>query len=87
MAGTTGLTAGLCCWEAGVSAAARSLAPAMSGPRMWRNALVSMGDMFATTYKALGIDWRKEYVYPIGRPVKIANAIDDKTGAPIKELI
>ena len=49
--------------------------------------MVSMGDMFATTYKALGIDWRKEYMHPIGRPVKIANAIDDKTGAPIKELI
>ena len=47
---------------------------------------VSMGDVFATVYKAFGIDWHKEYMSPIGRPVKIANAIADKTGQPIKEL-
>jgi len=49
--------------------------------------MISMGDLYATIYKALGIDWRKEYMSPIGRPVKIANALDDETGQPIKELI
>ena len=49
--------------------------------------MVSMGDIFATIYKALGIDWRKEYMHPIGRPIKIANSLKDKTGEPIKELI
>ncbi len=48
---------------------------------------ISMGDLYATIYKALGIDWTKEYMSPIGRPVKIANALDDETGQPIKELI
>ena len=47
----------------------------------------SVGDVFATLYKALGIDWHKEYMHPIGRPVKIANSIDDETGIPIPELI
>ena len=46
-----------------------------------------MGDMFATVYKAFGIDFTKTYMHPIGRPVKIANSIDDKTGVPIQELI
>lgn len=49
--------------------------------------MISMGDLYATIYKALGIDWTKEYMSPIGRPVKIANALDDETGQPIKELI
>ena len=49
--------------------------------------MISMGDLYATIYKALGIDWHKEYMSPIGRPVKIANSIDDETGMPIKELI
>ena len=49
--------------------------------------MVTMGDLFATIYKALGIDWTKEYMTPIGRPVKIANSIEDKTGQPISELI
>jgi hypothetical protein len=48
---------------------------------------VSMGDVFATVYKAFGIDWTKEYMHPIGRPIKIANASDDLTGKPIDELI
>jgi len=48
---------------------------------------VSMGDIFATIYKALGIDWTKEYMHPVGRPVYIANSIDDKQGHPIEELI
>jgi hypothetical protein len=47
----------------------------------------SMGDIFATIYKAFGIDWTLEYDTPIGRPVKIANSLDDKTGQPIQELL
>ena len=48
---------------------------------------MSIGDLFATLYKAFGIDWRKEYMTPVGRPIKIANSVDDKTGVPIEELI
>jgi Protein of unknown function (DUF1501) len=48
--------------------------------------VVSMGDLYATLYKALGIDWHKEYPTAIGRPVKIANSIGDRTGEPIREL-
>ena len=48
---------------------------------------VTMGDVFATLYKAFGIDWTKTYMHPIGRPIKIANSIDDKTGVPLRELI
>jgi hypothetical protein len=48
--------------------------------------MVSMGDIFATIYKAFGIDWNKEYMHPIGRPVKIANAINDETGRPLGDL-
>ena len=48
---------------------------------------ISAGDLFATLYKAFGIDWTKEYMTPVGRPIKIANAVNDKTGAPIEELI
>ena len=48
---------------------------------------VTMGDVFATLYKAFGIDWTKTYMHPIGRPVKIANSIDDKTGTPVQDLI
>ncbi|MCC6585843.1 MAG: DUF1501 domain-containing protein [Bryobacterales bacterium] len=47
----------------------------------------SMGDIFATIYKAMGVDWTKEYDTPIGRPVKIANALDDRQGEPIPELL
>jgi hypothetical protein len=35
----------------------------------------------------MGIDWTKEYMHPIGRPLKIANSIDDMTGQPIKEIV
>ena len=45
------------------------------------------GDLFATIYKAFGIDWTLEYMSPIGRPVKISNSIGDETGAPIAELL
>jgi hypothetical protein len=47
----------------------------------------SMGDIFATIYKAFGIDWTIEYPTAIGRPVKIANSLDDETGQPIAELL
>jgi hypothetical protein len=47
----------------------------------------SMGDIFATIYKAFGIDWTHEYDTPAGRPVKIANGLDDRTGEPIPELV
>ena len=47
----------------------------------------SMGDIFATIYKAFGIDWTKEYIHPSGRPIKIANALHDLTGTPLQELI
>ena len=48
---------------------------------------MGMGDVFATIYKAFGIDWTKTYMTPVGRPVKIATTTDDKTGTPIPELI
>ena len=48
---------------------------------------VTMGDVFATLYKAFGIDWTKTYMHPIGRPVKIANSIGDKQGVPISGLV
>lgn len=51
------------------------------------NRVVTMGDLYATIYQTLGIDWKKEYMSPIGRPVKIANSLDDKTGEPVKELL
>ena len=49
--------------------------------------VVTMGDLYATIYKALGIDWTKEYMSPIGRPLKIANSLDDRTGQPVDELL
>lgn len=49
--------------------------------------ITSIGDIYATIYKAFGIDWTKEYDTPVGRPVKIANALDDETGKPIVELL
>lgn len=48
---------------------------------------VTMGDLFATIYKAMGIDWTKEYVNPGGRPLYIANSIDDVMGRPLHELV
>ncbi len=47
----------------------------------------SIGDLFATVYKAMGIDWHKEYMTPIGRPIKIANSFEDSTGEPVSELV
>jgi uncharacterized protein (DUF1501 family) len=49
--------------------------------------VVTMGDLYATIYKTLGIDWKKEYMSPIGRPLKIANSLDDRTGEPVQELL
>jgi hypothetical protein len=49
--------------------------------------MISMGDIYATIYKAFGIDWTKTYMTPIGRPVYIANAIGDTQGEPIRELV
>ena len=48
---------------------------------------VSIGDLYATVYKAMGIDWAKTYMSPIGRPVYIANGFDDQVGNPLQELI
>ena len=48
---------------------------------------VSIGEIYATVYNAMGIDWAKEYMTPVGRPVKIANSFEDKTGKPIPELL
>ena len=47
----------------------------------------SIGDLFATVYAAMGIDWTAEYMTPIGRPIKIANSFEDSTGEPIRELL
>ena len=47
----------------------------------------SIGDLFATIYKALGIDWTREYMTPVGRPVKIANSFEYSTGGPLSELV
>ena len=49
--------------------------------------MVTQGDLFATIYKALGIDWTKTYTGLDGRPVYIANSIGDKQGLPVTELI
>ena len=49
--------------------------------------VVSMGDLYATVYKLMGVDWTKEIMSPIGRPIKIANSLEDKTGDPIPELL
>lgn len=47
----------------------------------------SIGDLYATIYKALGIDWTHEYMTPVGRPIKIANSFEDSTGEPVSELV
>ena len=48
--------------------------------------LISMGDVYATIYRALGIDWTKTYTNPFGRPFYIANSLDDTMGQPVDEL-
>jgi uncharacterized protein (DUF1501 family) len=47
---------------------------------------VTIGDLFATLYKALGIDWTRTYLGPGNRPVYIANSLDDTLGQPVDEL-
>ncbi len=47
---------------------------------------ISIGDLFATVYKAMGINWHQEYMTPVGRPIKIANSFEDSTGEPVHEL-
>jgi hypothetical protein len=37
--------------------------------------------------KAFGIDCTKEYETPIGRPIKIANSLDDTAAEPFRELL
>lgn len=49
--------------------------------------VVTMGDLYATVFKLMGIDYTREYMSPIGRPIKIANSLEDRTGEPVKELI
>jgi uncharacterized protein (DUF1501 family) len=51
------------------------------------NRVVSIGDLYATVYKLMGIDWTREIMSPIGRPIKIANSLEDKTGEPVAELL
>ena len=66
----------------------RWLEPAMSeGAYLADGRKTTIGDLFATVYKAFGIDWHKEYMHPIGRPIKIANSEDDHTGEPVAQLI
>ena len=48
---------------------------------------VSLGDLYATIYQAMGIDWTKTYMSPIARPVYIANGFQDTAGTPLKELV
>lgn len=48
---------------------------------------VSLGDLYATVYKAMGIDWTKTYMSPVGRPVYIANGFEDEVGTPVEELV
>ena len=49
--------------------------------------MTSMGDVYATIYKAFGIDFTKTYMTPIGRPIYLANALGDVQGQPIPELV
>ncbi len=49
--------------------------------------LVSLGDVYATIYNAFGIDHTKTYTTPFGRPIYIANALNDRQGEPINELL
>lgn len=48
---------------------------------------ISIGDLYATVYKAMGIDWTKTYDSPLGRPIYIANGPGDVPGVPVKELV
>ena len=52
-----------------------------------KSRIVTIGDLYATIYKALGIDWRKTYLGSGGRPIYITNSIGDKPGEAVSELI
>jgi len=54
---------------------------------MWRTVRSPVGDLYATVYKAVGINWTKTHMSPIARPVYIANGFDDTPGTPLQELI
>ena len=43
---------------------------------------VTVPEIFATMYTAIGIDPKKKNISPLGRPIQLA----DK-GAPVKELL
>lgn len=43
---------------------------------------VMVGDLLATMYACLGVDYQKQVVSPLGRPIKFVDA-----GTPIKELL
>ena len=42
---------------------------------------VTVGDLSATVLAALGIDWQRELMTPIGRPLKLAE------GTPVRGLV
>jgi hypothetical protein len=42
---------------------------------------VTVGDLSATVLAALGIDWQRELMTPIGRPLRLAE------GTPVKGLV
>ena len=49
--------------------------------------LITIGDLFATIYRALGINWAKTYTGSGCHPIYIANSIGDKQGEPVHELV
>jgi hypothetical protein len=49
--------------------------------------VVTMGDLFATSIIASASTGRRRIMSPIGRPIKIANSLEDVTGEPVKELL
>lgn len=49
--------------------------------------LITIGDLFATIYRALGINWTKTYTGSGCNPIHIANSIGDKQGKPVHELV
>lgn len=45
--------------------------------------VVVMGDLAASVYPFVWVDWTKEIMSPIGRRIQIANSFEDKTGEPL----